>query len=196
MRTDYKIILDNIKKNSTVLDLGCGDGELLSVLIKEKGCSGTGIEINEDAIYKCVENGIAVSHGDIDTELLDYPDKSFDYVILNESLQEVLNPQKVILGALRVGKKVFVGIPNFCQIKGRFQVAIRGTVPVTKDLPHQWFDTPNLRFLSLKDFRKFCEINKIDILKVVGISGNNIAPVLYNLFADIGIFLLEKNNEE
>ncbi|MBF0521900.1 MAG: methionine biosynthesis protein MetW [Candidatus Omnitrophica bacterium] len=192
MRLAYKIILDFIEPNARVLDLGCGDGSLLSMLIKERHCTGTGVEIDEDAIYKCVENGISVSHGDIDTELLDYTDKRFDYVILNESLQEVLHPKKVILEALRVGKKVIVGIPNFCHWDARAQIFFEGRVPVTKELPHEWFDTPNLRFLSLKDFRHFCRKNDIKILAEKTIAGDKIISLEPNLFAKIGLYLLEK----
>ena len=122
MRIDHKYILEMIEPNSRVLDLGCGDGELLSLLMKEKNCRAAGIEIDEKAIYKCVERGVSVSHGDIDSGLADYSDKRFDYVILNESLQEVLNPEKVIAEALRVGKKAIVGIPNFCNLNARLQI--------------------------------------------------------------------------
>ena len=191
-RLDYRIILDLVDSKSKVLDLGCGDGELLSLLIQKKGCHGTGIEINEKAIYKCVAKGVSVSHGDIDTGLLDYSDKRFDYVILNGSLQEVLNARRVILESLRVGKRVIVGIPNFCHYKARFQVAFKGRVPVIKDLPYQWYDTPNLRFLSLKDFCLFCRENSIRILKEIGISNNKIVYMFPNLFANWGIFLLER----
>ena len=122
LRFDHKIIIDYVQPNSRVLDLGCGDGQLLSLLIKEKNCKGTGIEIDEEAIYKCVEKGLAVSHGDIDTGLMDYASQRFDYVILNESLQQVLHPEKVILESLRVGKKTIVGIPNFCHWRARLQI--------------------------------------------------------------------------
>lgn len=191
-RLDYMVIQDMIKSNSRVLDLGCGDGQLLQLLKINKDCSVTGIEISEEAIYKCVEKGISVSHDDIDSSLSDFGDKRFDYVILNESLQQVLNPQNVILEALRVGKKVIVGIPNFCHFMARFQIFFQGRVPVTKELPYQWFDTPNLRFLSLKDFRNFCRSNKIKMLKEVGISKNKIKPFRPNFFANLGVFLLEK----
>ena len=191
-RFEHKIIVDLVESNSKVLDLGCGDGTLLSLLIDQKNCHGTGIEIDEKAIYKCIAKGLTVSHGDIDTGLADFSNKRFDYVILNESLQQVLNPRQVILESLRVGKKVIVGIPNFCHSLARFQLFFQGRVPVTKELPHQWYDTPNLRFLSLKDFRHFCEINGITALKEIGIVGNNKVLFWPNLFSNIGIYLLEK----
>lgn len=191
-RLDHKVILKLVEPNSKVLDLGCGDGTLLSLLIKQRNCHGTGIEIDEKAIYRCVANGLTVSHGDIDTGLADFSNKRFDYVILNESLQQVLNPRRVILESLRVGKKVIVGIPNFCHSLARFQLFFQGRVPVTKELPYQWYDTPNLRFLSLKDFRYFCKENEITILKEVGIVGNRKVLFRPNLFSNIGIYLLEK----
>ncbi len=193
IRLDHKIILDLIEENSKVLDLGCGDGDLLALLIHHKAIRGTGIEIDEQAIYKCIERGLTVSHGDIDSGLVDYSSKRFDYVILNESLQEVLNPEKVIMEALRVGKKVIVGIPNFCQISARFQIFFKGRVPVTPELPYQWYNTPNLRFLSLKDFRNFCREKGITIDRERAIAGNQEIRVLPNLFAHIGIFLLYKD---
>ena len=190
IRLDYQIILDWVEHGSKVLDLGCGNGDLLSLLIHSKSIRGTGIEINEQAIYKCMEKGLSVSHGDIDSGLADYSDNRFDYVILNESLQEVLNPQKVILESLRIGKRVIVGIPNFCHIKARFQVFLKGRVPVTQKLPYEWYNTPNLRFLSLKDFRHFCHKEKITIEKQSGIAGQRIIPFQPNLFAHVGLFLL------
>lgn len=192
LRFDHKVIMGLVAPKSKVLDLGCGDGTLLSQLIQEKGCHGTGIEIDEQAIYQCVAKGLTVSHGDIDSGLADYSNKRFDYVILHESLQQVLNPRHVILESLRVGKKVIVGIPNFCHSMARVQIFFWGRVPVTKELPYQWYDTPNLRFLSLKDFRYFCRGEKIKILKEVGISGNRIARFRRNLFSNVGIYLLEK----
>lgn len=191
-RLDYRVIVDLIEPNSRVLDMGCGGGELLALLIKHKSCRGTGIEIDEKAIYSCVAKGLTVSHGDINSGLTDYADKRFDYVILNESLQQILNPQKAILEALRVGKKVIVGIPNFCHIQARFQIFFRGKVPVTKELPYEWYNTPNLRFFSLKDFKEFCKINSIAILNQKAVDAKKEVTFLPNLFAHIGIFLLEK----
>jgi len=192
IRYDHQLIVHLIEKNSRVLDLGCGDGSLLALLIKEKNCRGTGIEIDESKIYECVDKGLAVSHANIDTGLTDFSDKRFDYVILNESLQEILNPKSVILDALRVGRKVIIGIPNFCNASARFQIFFYGRVPVTPELPHQWYDTPNLRFLSLKDFRNFCHTFKIKILREAGIANNKPVKICPNLFAHIGIYLIEK----
>lgn len=191
-RFDHQVIIGLIEPKSKVLDLGCGDGTLLHILIEHKGCHGTGIEIDEKAIYECIAHGLTVSHGNIDTGLADYSNKRFDYVILNESLQQVLNPRHVILEALRVGKKVIVGIPNFCHSRARLQIFFQGRVPVTKELPYEWYDTPNLRFLSLKDFRYFCKNNNIKILKQIGIAGNKKVLFRPNLFANTGLYLLEK----
>jgi len=191
-RFDHRVIMDLIAPKSKVLDLGCGDGTLLAHLIRDKGCHGTGIEIDEKAIYECVANGLTVSHGDIDSGLADFSNKRFDYIILHESLQQVLNPRRVILESLRVGKKVIVGIPNFCHSRARLQIFFQGRVPITKELPHQWYDTPNLRFLSLKDFRYFCKGEGIKVLKEVGIVGNRIVRFRKNLFSNVGIYLLEK----
>ena len=192
-RLDLKIIIDMIEPKSSVLDLGCGDGELLSHLKREKGCRVTGIEINQEAIFKCVENGVTVAQGDIDSSLADFSDKRFDYVILNESLQEILHAEYVIMQSLRVGKKVIIGIPNFCHFSSRLQVFFKGVVPLTKSLPYQWYNTPNVRFLSLKDFRDFCMNHGITIEREIGIRSNT-ARVNFckNLFAHIGIFVLSK----
>ena len=192
MRTEHKYILEIIQPNSSVLDLGCGDGTLLWHLKTQKNCRVTGIEIDEKQIYKCVERGVTVSHGDVDSGLRDYSDKRFDYVILNESLQEILYPEKVIVEALRVGKKVVVGIPNFCNIVARLQIFFLGKVPVTKGLPYTWYNTPNLRFLSIKDFREFCRTRHITIERERAIGSASEVFFLRNLFANVAIFLISK----
>ena len=192
IRIDHKFIIELIEPNSHVLDLGCGDGTLLDLLAIHKNCKTTGIEINEKEIYKCVERGVTVSHGDIDSGLEDYLDKRFDYVILNESLQEILNPERVISEALRVGKRVIVGIPNFCNISARLQILLFGQVPVTKGLPYKWYNTPNLRFLSIKDFRYFCRDRNIIVERERAIGINKEVFIKRNLFAYACIFLIRK----
>ena len=135
---DHKVILDLIQEQSTVLDLGCGTGDLLYLLIKEKKARVQGIEIDEQAIYKCVAKGLNVFHGDVDSGLSEFNDKSFDYVVLNQSLQQILHVDKVLIDALRVGKKVIVGIPNFAHYKSRLQMFFQGKAPITEALPYQW----------------------------------------------------------
>lgn len=192
IRLDYEIIADIIEPGAKVLDLGCGNGDLLALLKEKKKCRGTGIEIDDKEVINAMERGVSVAHGDIDRDLEVYADGRFDYVILNESLQQVLNIDKVITEALRIGKRVVVGVPNFCEISGRLQVFFSGRMPVTKKLPYKWYNTPNLRFLSLKDFRKFCAKKGVRIENTrYFCSGKEIA-FLPNLFAEAGIFVLSK----
>ncbi len=192
LRLDHKIIARIIEPNSKVLDLGCGEGELLHYLVTKRNIEGYGIEINEKAIYRCVEKGLSVSHEDIDSGLIDYPDKFFDYVIFNQTMQQVHKPREAILSALRIGKRVIVGFPNFCHIKARFQITVLGTVPVTHSLPYSWYDTPNLHFLSIRDFIQFCRKENIRIIDRIFTGKKRIIRFMPNLFAYNGIFVLEK----
>ncbi len=163
VKTEHKIILDWISKDASVLDLGCGDGELLALLISEKQVHAQGIELSETAIHRCVAQGLSVFQQDIDTGLSEYADNSFDYVILNQTLQQVKKPDFVLKEALRVGKKVIVGFPNFVQASARLQIFFKGRVPVTKALPYEWYDTPNLHFLGIADFKDYCKKRNIHI---------------------------------
>jgi len=192
IQLDHQIILGLIEEKSTVLDLGCGVGDLLYLLIKEKKIHGQGIEIDEQAIYKCVAKGLNVFHGDIDSGLAEFSDKSFDYVVLNQSMQQILHVDKVLTDALRVGKKVVVGLPNFAYYKSRLQMFFQGRAPVTPGLPYQWYETPNLHFLSITDFKNYCHLKKINIEQSIGIGENKSVPFLPNLFAQTGIFLISK----
>lgn len=192
LRLDYRVIYQVIEPQSRVLDLGCGDGELLSLLEKEKNIKGQGIELDEQAIYNCVEKGLSVFHSDIDSGLSEYPDKSFDYVILNQSLQEVKKADFAIQEALRVGKKVIVGFPNFAFLKARLMLFFKGKAPITKSLPYNWYDTPNLRFLSLSDFINFCKKKNIKILSARYLGKKSEIKFWPNLWALNAIFLISK----
>jgi len=192
LRLDHKIIGDMVDRGSTVLDVGCGAGDLLEYLVTNKDVKGSGVEISEDAIYSCVEKGLSVSHGDIDTGLKEYPDHMFDYVIFNQTMQQVQRPKEAILEALRIGKKVIIGFPNFCHAKARIQIFFGGHVPVTASLPYQWYDTPNLHFLSIRDFRSFCRAQRISIEKEIYLSDRGEVKFLPNVFALNAIMQIKK----
>jgi methionine biosynthesis protein MetW len=189
VKIEHKIILDWVSKEASVLDLGCGDGELLALLIKEKQVRAQGIELNETAIQRCVAEGLSVFQQDIDTGLSEYADNSFDYVILNQTLQQVKKPDFALKEALRVGKRVIVGFPNFVHVSARLQI-LKGRVPVTKALPYEWYDTPNLHFLAIADFKDYCQKRNIHIENSAFIRKNGIVKLFPNLFAEIGLFLL------
>ena len=191
LKLEHSVISEWIEGHSSVLDLGCGDGELLSILIQEKQVHAQGIEIDEQAIHKCVAKGLSVFQQDIDTGLSEYRDKFFDYVMLSQSLQQVKNPDIVLKEALRVGKKIIVSFPNFAHYTARFQIFFEGRVPVTRALPYEWHDTPNSHFLSISDFIEYCHERSIEIEDSVFIGKNKKVRVLPNLFAEIGIFLLQ-----
>ncbi|MFC1479872.1 methionine biosynthesis protein MetW [Candidatus Omnitrophota bacterium] len=190
---DHKVIGDMVEPESTVLDMGCGDGDLLEYLVLRKQVRGNGVEISEEAIYRCVEKGLSVSHGDIDSGLREYPDKLFDYVIFNQTMQQVHKPKEAIKEALRIGKKCIIGFPNFCHIKARIQLFFSGHVPVTPSLPYSWYDTPNLHFLSIKDFRRFCAEQGIIVEKSVFLSEKRIIRFFPNVFALNAIFQISSS---
>jgi methionine biosynthesis protein MetW len=192
MRLDHRIITDWVRPDTSVLDLGCGDGELLSTLVREKAVRAQGIEIDEKAIYECVAKGLSVFNEDIESGLSEYPADSFDYVIMNGSLQQVKKPDLVFKEALRVGKSLLVGFPNFCHYSSRLQILFGGKVPVVPSLPFQWYDTPNLHFLSISDFRDYCRLRGIRIQDSAFVAGDRKVRFLPNLFAENGLFLLSK----
>ena len=189
---DHTIIIALVERGSSVLDLGCGNGELLGLLAREKQCRGQGIEIDDQAIYDCVERGLSVLHGDIDTGLADYADGSFDYVILNQSLQQVRKLEAVLRDALRVGRKVIIGFPNFAYYRSRIQIFFQGRTPVNHSLPYEWYDTPNLHFLSICDFTGYCRKKGVAIEQRLFVSDKRQIRLLPNLFAQTAIFLISR----
>ncbi len=190
---EYDVIAGLIKSEASVLDLGCGNGDLLARLRREKNLArAQGIEIDEQAIYKCVAKGLSVFHGDIDSGLAEYDDKSFDYVILNQTFQQVKKPDVVLEEALRVGREVIVGFPNFAYFTARYHLALRGRAPITRSLPYEWYDTPNIHFLSIADFIDYCHDRQFRILQSCYLGKNEQVRIFPNLRALVGIFLITK----
>ena len=190
---EYSIIANLVREGASVLDLGCGNGDLLAKLKKEKNITkAQGIELDEQAIYKCVAKGLSVFHGDIDSGLEEYEDKSFDYVVLNQSFQQVKKPDVVLGESLRVGTEVIVGFPNFAYYPARYHLAIRGRAPITRSLPYEWYDTPNVHFFSIADFISFCYQRHIKLLKSHYLNNDKQVRLFPNLRASLGIFLITK----
>jgi len=198
MKQEFKIIADLIDPNTRVLDVGCGDGTLMEFLRNNKKIDIRGIEISKNNVQQCIGKGLTVIEGDAEKDLSQFPDGSFDFVILSQTLQAFLNPEKVITELLRVGKKAIVTIPNFGYWKVRLHLLFRGTMPITRTLPDEWYNTPNLHMCTIRDFFNFCERREINLynsialqnLKSSKITNSNLA--LKNLIAVLGIFLIEK----
>jgi len=183
-----KIVINKAK----VLDLGCGNGDLMYLLEQNNNVNAQGVEISENAIYECVEKGLCVIHSDIDGALNSYLDNSFDFVILSHSLQQVKRIDEVLEQCLRIGKKVIVAFPNFAHISLRFSLFFGGRAPVTKCLPSRWNNTPNIRFLSIKDFELFCKEKQYNIVEKHFITNSKYCYILPNLFAQQAIFVISK----
>ena len=198
MKTEYKIIANIIEKNSNVLDVGCDDGTLMEFLKINKNTNIRGIEISKEKVQICIAKGLTVIEGNAEFDLKQFPNNSFDYVVLGQTLQAFINPEVVIKELLRVGKKAIVTIPNFGHWKVRLNLLSKGTMPITNSLPHSWYNTPNIHMCTIKDFVKFSEIIGFKIFKSLALRSKNISDInnsnlfIKNLFGELGIFLIEK----
>jgi len=193
-RIDYELIESLIEPNSTVLDIGCGDGELLANLIADKNITGKGIELEQDLVLTCVNRGLSIIQHDVEHRLENYADKSYDYVILSQTVQTIKNPEGVFAELLRVGRKVIVSFPNFAHWRCRAQLFFRGQAPVTSQLPFEWHNSPNIHCLSLKDFERFCKRLAVKVEKKIPLIKTRLSPVRFapNLFAEQVIYITSR----
>lgn len=195
-RIDLHLIASLVRPGSSVLDLGCGDGELMELLVRERGATARGVEIREEAVYDAIARGLSVHHGDIDEGLEDYPDGAFDYVILSQTLQAVRKPRLLLKEILRVGRQGIVSFPNFAHWSARLDLGLRGRMPVTSDLPYEWYDTPNIHLTTIRDFGRLCQRDGIDLVDAIYLSGDRHVTTLPNLFARTGLFLVKRSGNK
>ena len=196
MKKEFKVIADLLPKNVRVLDVGCGDGSLMSHLIEKKNIEARGLELKKENVTKCIYKGLPVIEGNAETELNQFPNQSFDYVILSQTLQAFYNPERVLKDLLRIGKSVIISIPNFGYWKVRTSLLFFGKMPVTKTLPNSWYNTPNLHMCTIKDLFHFCAEINIEIKKAIGINEDKTSEIkkgnleIKNFFSKLGIFLI------
>ena len=200
IRFDQQVIAGWIEPGSRVLDLGCGKGDLLAWLANNKQVKGTGIELDKEKAAQCIERGLSVLQGDLSEEVDDYPDKSFDYVILSQTLQQIYEPARLLYSLARIGRRVIVSFPNFSHYTIRLQLLFSGHAPKNDQLPYSWYDTPNIRVITLSDFKQFARDVGYTIVKETAINTNSTSSAgstvrfLPNLRATYAIFVIEKQN--
>ena len=198
MKQEFKIISSLIVKDSNILDVGCGNGELMKYILERISNNIRGLEISKKNVQTCIEKGLTVIEGNAEIDLSQFPNKSFDYVILSQTLQAFLKPEKVLYELLRVGKKAIVTIPNFGHWKVRIDLLFKGTMPVTENLPNEWYNTPNLHMCTIKDFVSFCNKRELKLTKSISLAGKTVSFInktnlnYKNLSSELGIFEIEK----
>ena len=198
MKKEFKIISELIENNTRVLDVGCGDGTLMKYLKDKKNVDTRGLEISKKNVQDCTSKGLSVIEGNAEKDLHQFPNLSFDYVILSQTLQAFYNPEKVIDDLLRVANKAIVTIPNFGHWKVRIHLLLKGTMPVTETLPNEWHNTPNLHMCTIKDFFNFCSKKKIELYKSIALNGEKTSKInsgninIKNLSSELGVFLIKK----
>jgi methionine biosynthesis protein MetW len=196
MKKEFKVIADLLPNGTRVLDVGCGDGSLMNLLAKEKNIEVRGLELGKQNVRECIYKGLPVIQGNAETELYQFPDQSFDYVVLSQTLQAFNKPDKVLKELLRIGKSVIVSIPNFGYWKVRTSLLFFGKMPMTKTLPYSWYNTPNLHMCTIKDLFNYCDKKNIKIQKVIGVNEDKISLIkknnleMKNFFSKLGIFLI------
>jgi methionine biosynthesis protein MetW len=197
MKKEFKVISQIIQNNKRVLDIGCGDGTLMEYLKKNQKNDVRGLEPKKDLVQMCISKGLSVIEGDAEKELIQFPKKSFDYVVLSQTLQAFLYPEEVLNQLLRIGKQTIVSIPNFGYWKIRLHLLFKGTMPITKNIPYDWYNTPNLHMCTIQDFVNFCNNKNIKIDKSVCLTNEKISEITKgnvqykNIFSQLGIFLIK-----
>tara|TARA_B100001559_G_C16406296_1_gene578178 strand:+ start:280 stop:873 length:594 start_codon:yes stop_codon:yes gene_type:complete len=197
MKQEFKVISQIIKNNKRVLDIGCGDGTLMEYLKKNQHNDVRGLEPEKKLVQKCIAKGLSVIEGDAEKELVQFPEKSFDYVVLSQTLQAFLNPEEVLNQLLRIGKQTIISIPNFGYWKIRLHLLFKGTMPVTKNIPYDWYNTPNLHMCTIQDFVNFCGKKNIKIDQSMCLTNEKISEITVtnmrykNIFSQLGVFLIK-----